>query len=182
MLKVIKSIIKEIKTTLIAYYLGLGNSTLRRGIYFANMPFLSKKNIIKFKGRNVYIGHNCHIGANVKFGNDVLLGSQVSFVGGDHAWDVVGVPMMDSGRGELLDISIGNDVWIGHGATILHGVSIGDGAIVAAGSVVTKDVDDFTIVGGSPASFIKQRFSEQEQNEHKSVLRKRYETNSSKYS
>jgi acetyltransferase-like isoleucine patch superfamily enzyme len=30
-------------------------------------------------------------------------------------------------------------------------------AIVAAGSVVTKDVEAYTIVGGTPAKFIKKR-------------------------
>ncbi len=55
-------------------------------------------------------------------------------------------------------VTIGHDVWIGHGATILPGVSIGDGAIVGAGAVVSKDVPDYTIVGGVPASPIKERF------------------------
>lgn len=35
------------------------------------------------------------------------------------------------------------------------GVTIGDGAVVAAGSIVTKDVAPMTIVGGSPAKFMR---------------------------
>ncbi len=58
-----------------------------------------------------------------------------------------------------LEIKIGNDVWIGHGAVILAGVTIGDGAVVAAGAVVTKDVEPYSVVGGVPAKFIKNRFS-----------------------
>lgn len=54
--------------------------------------------------------------------------------------------------------TIGHDVWIGHGATILPGVSIGTGAVVGAGAVVSKDVPDFTIVGGVPAKPIRERF------------------------
>lgn len=53
---------------------------------------------------------------------------------------------------------IGNDVWIGGGVTILQGVTVGDGAIIAAGAVVNRDVEPYTIVGGVPAKFIKQRF------------------------
>jgi phosphonate metabolism protein (transferase hexapeptide repeat family) len=55
-------------------------------------------------------------------------------------------------------VTIFHDVWIGHGATILAGVSVGTGAVVGAGAVVSKDVAPFTIVGGVPASPIRERF------------------------
>lgn len=55
-------------------------------------------------------------------------------------------------------VVIGHDTWIGHGATILPGVTIGDGAVVGAGAVVTRDVAPYTIVGGVPAKFIRERF------------------------
>ncbi|RCS22931.1 acetyltransferase [Phyllobacterium salinisoli] len=55
-------------------------------------------------------------------------------------------------------VFIGHDTWIGHGVTILPGVTVGDGAIVGAGAVVTKDVAPYTIVGGVPARFMRQRF------------------------
>jgi len=58
------------------------------------------------------------------------------------------------------DISIGHDVWIGHGALILSGVRIGNGAVIGAGSVVTRNVDDYAVVAGNPAKFVKFRFDE----------------------
>lgn len=58
------------------------------------------------------------------------------------------------------DINVGSDVWIGHGAIVISGVTIGNGAIVGAGSVVTKNVEDFAVVAGNPARFIKYRFDE----------------------
>lgn len=59
------------------------------------------------------------------------------------------------------DIVIGNDVWIGQDAKIMAGVSVGNGAIIATSSVVTKDVPPYTIVGGNPARFIRQRFDDE---------------------
>ena len=59
-------------------------------------------------------------------------------------------------------VKILNDVWIGSNVIILSGVKIGNGAIIGAGAVVTKDVPDYAIVGGIPASIIRMRFSKKE--------------------
>jgi chloramphenicol O-acetyltransferase type B len=63
---------------------------------------------------------------------------------------------------ELRPIVIGNDVWIGARVFVRDGVRIGTGAIVGAGAVVTKDVADYSIVGGVPARLIRYRFSPDE--------------------
>jgi virginiamycin A acetyltransferase len=36
---------------------------------------------------------------------------------------------------------------------------LGNGCVIGAGSVVTKDVKPYTIVGGNPAKFIRNRFN-----------------------
>lgn len=54
-------------------------------------------------------------------------------------------------------VTIDDYVVIGTRVTILPGVHIGRGAVVASGAVVTKDVPEFTVVGGVPAQFIKER-------------------------
>lgn len=47
--------------------------------------------------------------------------------------------------------------WIGAHSVVLHSCSkIGRGAVVAAGAIVTKDVEDFTIVAGNPAKPLKR--------------------------
>jgi len=47
--------------------------------------------------------------------------------------------------------------YIGTRVTILPGITIGEGAVVASGAVVTKDVAPWTMVGGIPAKFIRNR-------------------------
>lgn len=39
----------------------------------------------------------------------------------------------------------------------MQGVKIGDGAVIGAGSVVTKDVEPYEIVVGSPAHHLRYR-------------------------
>lgn len=60
------------------------------------------------------------------------------------------------------EVLIGNDVWIGENAVVMQGVHIGDGAIIGAGAVVTKDVEDYEIVGGIPAHHLSYRFSQED--------------------
>ena len=53
---------------------------------------------------------------------------------------------------------IGNDVWMGANVTILAGVTIGDGAVIGANALVTKDVEPYSVVNGTPARHVKFRF------------------------
>ncbi|WP_428465524.1 CatB-related O-acetyltransferase [Photobacterium minamisatsumaniensis] len=102
----------------------------------------------------LYIGDYVCIGAEV-----------VILMGGNHThrtdWFSL-YPFMETieesyqSKGDTL---LDDGCWIGMRAMIMPGVHIGEGAIVAANSVVTKNVPPYTIVGGSPAKAIKQRFS-----------------------
>lgn len=58
--------------------------------------------------------------------------------------------------GNEKEIRIKAGAWIGYGAIILQGVTIGRNSVVAVGAVVTKDVPDYTVVGGIPAKVIKR--------------------------
>ena len=109
-------------------------------------------------GENFYCNFNCFLSsydATISIGNDCLFGPDVYLVNTNHGIDsdtLIREQSMKAGP-----IQIGNDVWIGAKSVILPNVKIGEGAIIAAGSVVSKNVKPYTIVGGVPARFIKNR-------------------------
>ncbi|MNT68380.1 Maltose O-acetyltransferase [compost metagenome] len=83
--------------------------------------------------------------------DDVLIGPKVNLITENHPIDPL------NRRGMLCQpILIKRNAWIGAGATILPGVTIGENAVVAAGAVVSKNVNDNTVVAGIPAKIIKQ--------------------------
>ena len=106
-----------------------------------------------YTGRNFYANHGCTIldAARVTIGNDVLLGPGVVIATPNHPLEEQ--PRIE-GYEQALPIHIGNAVWVGANATILQGVTVGRGAVIAAGATVTKDVEEYTVVGGVPAKAI----------------------------
>jgi acetyltransferase-like isoleucine patch superfamily enzyme len=113
-----------------------------------------------YLGKNVRVTMSCCIWAEknskITIGDNVLIGPGTKIFTSNHGIRQNGVPMVYQDRVEK-DIIIGSDVWIGANSVILSGVKICDGAIVAAGSIVTKDVPEYTMVGGIPAKIIKKR-------------------------
>lgn len=123
-------------------------------------------------GRYTYVGENtilenCEIGAFCSIARDVKIGLS------DHKIDMVTThPIIYKKNYRFIkenipcvqkeQIKIGNDVWIGAGAQIMNGIKIGDGVIVAAGAIVTKNIEDYAIVGGVPAKFLKYRFNKEQ--------------------
>lgn len=124
-------------------------------------------------GHNVQLGPGTIVHCDAEFGNYVLVARNVSFVGrDDHRYDLPGVAIWDSPRGDKFKVVVEDDVWVGNGAIILSGVTIGRGAIVAVGAVVTQDVPPYAIVGGNPAKVIKSRFSGEDRTIHDAYLDK----------
>lgn len=112
-------------------------------------------------GDNVFVNHNTDIygQGGVSIGNNVIIGQNVNIMSVNHAYADWRRPIRDQGI-TTAKIVIEDDVWIGGNSTILPGVKIGRGAIVGANAVVTKDIEEYSIVGGVPARPIKKRFPE----------------------
>lgn len=124
-------------------------------VYFGGKSFISSDvKIDKF----VYIGPSCKIYPRVTIKSFSIFANNVSIIGGDHRYDVVGLPVGLTGRAEIKPTVIGRDCWLGAHSIINCGVNIADGCIIAAGAVVTKDTEPYGIYGGVPAKRIKNRF------------------------
>lgn len=93
----------------------------------------------------------------IEIGDDVLIAQMVTILDHDHAFEVVdGTLAVARTAYETAPVTIGDNVWIGDKATILRGVTVGSNSVVAANAVVTRDVEPFTVVGGSPATVIRR--------------------------
>jgi acetyltransferase-like isoleucine patch superfamily enzyme len=123
-------------------------------------------------GSRTFIGNSSLISIDsITIGDDVLISWGCTIIDNnshaiafsDRKNDVLDWSKSTENKGTFKDwthvkrspITIKNKAWVGFNSIILKGVTIGEGSIVAAGSVVTKDVPDWTIVGGNPAQIIK---------------------------
>lgn len=106
-------------------------------------------------GDDFYLNAGCHIHGDVVFGNHVMIGPKTVIWGRDHGMEI-GVPMKDQPHVNA-PIRVGDDVWIGASVTILKGVTINHGAVIGAGAVVTRDIPEYGVAVGNPATVIRYR-------------------------
>lgn len=117
---------------------------------------------------NISLGNNSGIGEGsllqgpIDIGSNVMMGEEVFIYTTNHANSDTSIPMIMQGNEQPHKVTIGNDVWIGSRVTILPGRNIGDGCIIGAGSVITKDVPNYSVVGGNPARIIRNRNKKRE--------------------
>ncbi len=108
-------------------------------------------------GQNVYVDRDVRIGSRVKIQNNVSVYTGVTigdgvFLGPSCVFTNVTFPRAFVDRkNELTSTIVGRGVTIGANATIVCGVTIADFGFVASGAVVTRDVERFALVVGSPA-------------------------------
>lgn len=151
--KIPYSIGNKLKLPLIknmVHHLGL-NSTIS-----TNVKMLNPKQI--YIGNRVGIARDAVLDGRgkLKIGDDTMVGFESVILTSTHNSNRIDIPTNKQGM-FFAPVAIGNNVWIGTRAIIMPGVTIGDGAIIGANAVVTKDVDNYTVVGGVPARFIKKR-------------------------
>jgi acetyltransferase-like isoleucine patch superfamily enzyme len=135
-----------------------------RGIVVGNGGFLGRGTILSCKNGNITLGDHVNIGFNSEIfsGSDVTVGRYGLFaaytylVGGGHAFEGRGTPVIEQAR-ESKGISLGDNVWLGAGALVMDGVRIGDDVVVGAGAVVTSDLPPGSVAVGVPAKVVRTR-------------------------
>ena len=97
-------------------------------------------------GRNVVIMNNALMMAagGITIDDDVMVAANAQLISNNH-------DLYDHAVLTCKPVHLKRNCWIGAGATILPGVTVGENSVVAAGAVVTRDVEDNTVVGGNPA-------------------------------
>ena len=135
------------------------------------------KKVLKSVGEGVIFHHDVYIlsGRNTSLGDGVFVnrsstlddrgpitvGEHTMIAAGailtthGHILDDFSKPLPFGGR-TMAPITIGSNTVIGFRSVVMPGVTIGDRVIVASNSVVTKDIPDRWVVGGSPAKKIKE--------------------------
>jgi len=116
------------------------------------------------------VGQNCNINAQCFIENDVIIGDNVTIKSGVQIWDGIELednvfigpnvtftndflPRSKQYPKKFLKTLVKSNASIGANSTIVGGITIGKSAMIGAGSVVTKNVDNNTLVYGNPALF-----------------------------
>ena len=107
-----------------------------------------------FVGNKVVIGDKCKIQNNVSVYDNVYLEEGV-FCGPSMVFTNVYNPRsLIERKDEYRDTFVKKGATLGANCTIICGVKIGQYAFIGAGSVVTKDVPDYALMIGVPATQI----------------------------
>lgn len=108
-------------------------------------------------GSHVWIGPQAYFDARAFVLEDYVgWGPGAKVLGSTHTAEPIGVPIISTAL-VIKPVVVGFGADIGMNASILPGVRIGAHAIVGAGSVVTHDVEEYAIVAGVPARFLRSR-------------------------
>ncbi|WP_371246128.1 DapH/DapD/GlmU-related protein [Mycoplasmopsis agassizii] len=109
-------------------------------------------------GKNITIHKNVFIDANCRFQDQggITIG-RGSYIGNNVVLTTLshGAYSKDHSKLKYAPIVLKEHVKIGANSVISAGVTLGKWSIVEEGSVVTKDVADYTVVAGIPASVVR---------------------------
>ena len=120
--------------------------------------------IIKTKVRiknpwRLFVGDNCWIGESVwidnlesvHIGNNVCISQGAMLLTGNHDYKQSSFPY------RLAGIEIEDGVWIGAQSVVCPGIKCFSHSILTVNSVATKNLEEWNIYAGNPATFVRNR-------------------------
>jgi acetyltransferase-like isoleucine patch superfamily enzyme/acyl carrier protein len=136
-----------------------------QGIHIGDRVIVNRNVYIQAKVGHISIGRDTNIGTfsqivsqgPIEIGENVSIAGNVIIAGGRYQVETDDDGAEAKKRFTAGAIRIGSNVRLGIRSVILDGVTIGRNAIVAPGSVVMNDVDEGTVVMGSPARPLRRR-------------------------
>lgn len=96
-------------------------------------------------------GVDCYCVDKIKIGAHTVVSQYTFLCGASHDYEQADFPLFSK------PITVGEGAWLAADVFVAPGVTIGDGAVVAARSTVTKDVEPWVVVAGTPAKVLKKR-------------------------
>lgn len=108
--------------------------------------------------RNLILGRHSTLGPEVKLhfgktiiGNKVTISQRTYLCSATHEINSINVPLV------IGTIIIEDFVWVGAEAFVMSNITIEEGAVVGARAAVFKNVSSWSVVGGNPAKYLKDR-------------------------
>ncbi len=139
--------------------IAIGNNAARKRIASANYavyPTFVHKSVTQYPSVRIGPGSvvlpQAVLDADARIGKHCIINNHATISHNARIGDFVHVAIQASLAG---GVTVGEGSLIGAGSVILPGITIGKWATVGAGAVVTKDVPDYAVVYGNPATVIR---------------------------
>lgn len=104
-------------------------------------------------GNLSHIGENCNVQClnKIVIEEKCTIGRDCRLLTGSHNIDSLTFEMTTK------PIIIKSGTWLTTGVSVMPGVVIGEFSVAYVNSLITKNIEPFSVIGGSPAQFIRKR-------------------------
>jgi acetyltransferase-like isoleucine patch superfamily enzyme len=149
--------LRQLRNKIYSYYLSAKNLNVDAGVHIAKSHHNPQAHI--------EIGESFRVGLDAKIdltggfvvGKNVTVSEGAKIFTHEHIIDGPNEDWRENGI-RFSPLTLEDYSWIGANAIVTAAVKrVGKGAVIAAGALVTKDVEDFSVVAGVPAKHIRYR-------------------------